>query len=49
MRLIKSFYYKRFASEKAVDRGYEKYILKRSPEYKQFEKGFYRDINEILK
>lgn len=48
IRLIKSVYYKRFAREKAIDRGYEKYILKQSTEYKNFKKNVNKEINDLI-
>tara|TARA_B000000460_G_C21246078_1_gene277051 strand:+ start:115 stop:330 length:216 start_codon:yes stop_codon:yes gene_type:complete len=48
-RLFLALFYKRLATEEQVDRGYEKYITARSPEYKKFKKDFNQNINEILK
>tara|TARA_B100001179_G_C18350595_1_gene300654 strand:+ start:400 stop:615 length:216 start_codon:yes stop_codon:yes gene_type:complete len=48
-RLFLALFYKRLATEKQVDRGYEKYITARSPEYKKFKKNVDREISELLK
>ena len=40
-----SVYYRIWASEKQIDKGYEKYVLKKSREYRDFEK----EIDELVK
>jgi len=41
-------FYRFFANEKQIDRGYEKRILKNTPGYKSFDKHFDVEMDKIL-
>lgn len=45
---MKSFYYRKLASEKQIDEGFKKYVIQESDDYKNFESKFQENMEQII-